>query len=120
MTYAFPFEKLEVWKKAKILSVEIYRFTASFPEEEKFGIVSQMRRAAVSVASNIAEGASRLSKKDQAHFYQIAYGSLAELLCQVIIASDLSYLSSDGLSCLRCGMEEISRMLNSLKNSRMS
>ncbi len=82
-------------------------------------MAAQMRRAAVSVASNIAEGTSRFSKKDQAHFSQIAYGSLAEPLCQVIIGNELSYVSADDLSQLRCAIEEISRMLNSLRRSQM-
>ena len=117
--FAYPFEKLTVWQKAKSLAVRIYKVTSSFPEDEKFGIVSQMRRAAVSIASNIAEGASRLSKKDQAHFSQIAYGSLTELLCQVSIANELSFISNEGSSDLRVEIEEVSRMLNALRKSQM-
>ncbi len=95
MEYLFPFEKLEVWQLAKDLVIGIYRATRLFPESERYGLVSQIQRAAVSVASNLAEGASRTSKKDQAHFSQIAYGSLTEVLCQLIIARELGYLAED-------------------------
>ncbi len=114
----FHLKNLRVWQKGS-LAVRIYKVTSSFPEDEKFGIVSQMRRAAVSKASNIAEGASRLSKKDQAHFSQIAYGSLTELLCQVSIANELSFISNEGYSDLRVEIEEVSRMLNALRKSQM-
>ena len=117
--FSYSFERLEVWKKAKSLAVRIYKVTSLFPEDEKFGIVAQMRRAAVSIASNIAEGTSRMSKKDQAHYSQIAYGSLAELLCQISIASELSFISSEDSSELRANIEEISRMLNALRKSQM-
>jgi len=65
----FGFEKLEVWKEAKVLAVEIYQLTSDFPNTEQFGLVSQLRRASVSISSNLAEGTSRISKKEQAHFY---------------------------------------------------
>jgi four helix bundle protein len=118
--YDFPFEKLEVWKSSKLLAIKIYKITTSFPDQEKFGIISQMRRAAVSVASNIAEGASRFSRKKQACFSQIAYSSLTELLCQAIITNELSYISDDVYSNLRLDIEKISRMLNSLRKSQTS
>ena len=118
MEYSFPFEKLEVWKSSKLLALKIYKITTSFPDQEKFGIVSQMRRAAISVASNIAEGASRFSRKDQAYFSQIAYSSLTELLCQTIIANELLYISNDVYSDLRLDIEKVSRMLNSLRRSQ--
>jgi four helix bundle protein len=78
-----------------------------------------MRRAAVSVASNIAEGSSRFSKKDQAHFSQIAFGSLTELLCQVSISNELSYIANADYIDVRSKIEEISRMLSSLRKSQM-
>lgn len=118
MQHTYGFEKLEVWKKAKELAIKLYAATSSFPQEEKFGIVSQIRRAAVSVASNIAEGSSRTSTKDQAHFSQISYGSLMEVLCQITIANELTFLSNDVLADCRQKIEEISRMLNSLRKSQ--
>ena len=70
--YTYPFEKLEVWYLSKKLAVDIYKLTKTFPPEEKYGMVSQMRRAAISVSSNLAEGTARSTAKDRANFYQIA------------------------------------------------
>jgi hypothetical protein len=94
----YSFEKLESWKYARHLAVWIYKSTEKFPQEEKFGLVSQMRRSAVSIASNIAEGTARISIKEQAHFYTIAYGSAIELLNQMIISNDLKFLPDETLS----------------------
>ena len=71
--YLFGFEKLYVWKEARILTVLIYELTEKFPDKEKFGLINQMRRASVSTGANIAEGSSRFSVKEQAHFYSISY-----------------------------------------------
>ena len=73
--HIYSFEKLEVWKLARDLCVYIYKLTNTFPPEEKFGLISQMRRANISIASNIAEGSSRMGKKDQSHFYTISFSS---------------------------------------------
>ena len=78
-TYLLSFEKLEVWQLSKALAVDIYKQTQSFPAEERYGLVSQARRAALSISANIAEGTSRSSAKDQAHFTTIAFSSLMEL-----------------------------------------
>lgn len=80
----FGFEKLQVWQKARELSVFVYKATKGFPSEEKFGLISQMRRSVVSISSNIAEGTGRHSYKDKARFTEISYGSALELLNQVI------------------------------------
>lgn len=85
-----------------------------FPGEEKFGLTSQIRRAAVSVASNIAEGTSRKGRNDQAHFSQIAYSSLMEVACQLIIARDLEYIDHESFESLYEKVQELSRMLNAL------
>ena len=90
----YSFEKLECWQHARRLAVWTYQSTENFPEKEKYGLISQMRRAAISVASNIAEGSSRKTAKDQAHFSTIAYGSSIELLNQLIITNDLDYISN--------------------------
>ena len=89
----YSFEKLDTWQMARALSVNIYKVTREFPDDEKFGIISQMRRAGISISSNIAEGSARFSGQDQARFYEIAYGSLMELLNQLIISVDLEYLT---------------------------
>jgi four helix bundle protein len=79
-TYTFPFEKLEAWQDAKKLVIDIYATTKIFPDAEKFGLINQINRAAVSVASNLAEGSSRTSLKDQAYFSQLAYSSLSDFI----------------------------------------
>ena len=88
----YSFEKLECWQHARRLAVWVFASTQSFPTEEKFGLVSQMRRAAISIASNIAEGTSRKTFKDQSHFSTIAYSSTIELLNDLIISTDLKFL----------------------------
>lgn len=91
----YSFEKLECWQHARQMAEWTYLATKEFPQEEKFGLVSQMRRAAISVASNIAEGTSRKTSKDQAHFSTIAYSSTIELLNDLIITQDLNFLSKE-------------------------
>ncbi len=91
----YSFEKLECWICARQLAVWIYNITKHFPSDEKFGIVSQMRRAAISIASNIAEGTSRKTAKDQAHFSTISYSSTIELLNDLIIANDLGFITTE-------------------------
>ena len=110
----YSFESLEVWQYARELVNVIYSVTATFPSEEKYGLTSQLRRASVSVSSNMAEGSTRLSKKDKARFYEMAYGSLIEVLNQLIIAQDLKFISENQLVDLRSQVERISRMLNAL------
>ena len=115
--YLFNFEKLEVWKKSRTLAKEVYLTTKEFPDEEKYGLVSQLRRAIISVWSNVSEGASRSSKKDQKHFYEIAFSSLMETMNQLIISHDLDYISSDKLDAFRKKIELNSYMLLKLRDS---
>ena len=115
----YSFESLEVWKEARILSRDIYRLTKKYPEEEKFGITSQMRRSCISISSNLAEGTSRISFLDQARFTEISFGSLMELLNQLILSFDLEYLKEDMLSSLRTMIDSIGYKLNSLRNSQL-
>ncbi len=117
--YIFSFEKLDVWKLSKEFVKEIYLITKQFPAEELYSLTSQLRRAGVSIASNIAEGAGRTSAKDQARFYGIAYASLMETLNQLIIAYDLSYIDENSYKALRNKLENISIKLNALKKSKM-
>ena len=114
--YTFSFERLEVWIKSRFLTKKIYQLTQKFPDSEKFGIVSQIRRAVISVCSNLAEGSSRKSKKDQSHFYNMAFSSLMETLNQLIISNDLEYIDSSSLTELRNEIHTISLMLNRLIN----
>lgn len=113
--HVYSFEKLESWKSARQLAVWIYVTTEKFPKEEKFGLVSQMRRSAVSIASNIAEGTSRFSTKEQIQFYSIAYGSSIELLNQMIISYDLQYLNEDSLAEVREKISKLTMLLSKLK-----
>lgn len=112
MKYAF--EKLEVWQRSRQLVKKIYIITRLFPSEEKFGLISQLRRASLSVSSNIAEGSTRWSKKEKARFYKIAYGSLIEVLNQLILSNDLEFLNEEELNMLRPEIDEVGRMINAL------
>ncbi|MDR5658770.1 four helix bundle protein [Serpentinicella sp. ANB-PHB4] len=88
----FSFQNLQIYQLAKDIVKFNYRLTKKFPSEEKYALIQQMNRAVVSVPSNIAEGTSRKSNKDKAHFVNIAYGSLMELVCQMEIALELGYI----------------------------
>jgi len=113
--YTYSFEKLNVWQQSRLLTKEIYLLTNEFPSEEKFGLTSQMRRAVISVSSNIAEGSSRKTIKDQKHFYTIAFSSLIELLNQLILSMDLGLLNEEKYIELRSHIEHISNQLNKLR-----
>lgn len=108
------FRDLAVWKRAHDLALAIYRGTSSFPNCERYGLVAQLRRAAVSVVSNIAEGAGRQADREQARFLRIARGSVHEVQCQLLLSRDLAYLSPDRWEALDSEIQEISRMLNGL------
>jgi four helix bundle protein len=112
--HRYSFEKLRVWQVAPELGKQIYLTTANFLRCEIYGLTSQCNRAAVSVAANLAEGRSRQSRKDQAHFSEIAYASLMELACLLILCCDLGFLSTDTESKLRNQIEQLSLQLNAL------
>lgn len=113
----YSFEKLVVWQRSKELTKEIYILTKSFPDNERFGLVSQLRRASVSICSNIAEGSSRNSLKEKSRFNEISFGSLMEVLNQLILSVELNFLERDNLEKLRFEIDAIGRMLNSLRKS---
>jgi four helix bundle protein len=116
----FSFEKLIAWQKSKDLAVTIYKVTKKFPDEERYGLMSQMRRCSISISSNIAEGTGRNSMKDKARFTEIAFSSLIELLNQLILSYDLNFIAEDQYQLIRKDIEEISRMLNALRKSQLS
>jgi four helix bundle protein len=116
----FSFEKLNVWQQARQLSIKIYTNTKNFPAEEKFGLTSQMRRAAISISSNIAEGTGRHTFKDKARFTEIAYSSTLELLNQSILANDLKILSGELYKEIRENISEIAAMLDGLYKAQIS
>ena len=118
--HTYPFEKLRAWQDTRQLIKNVYVATRKFPRSEIYALTSQTNRAALSVAANLAEGSARMSRKDQAHFTQIGYGSLMELACLLILAVDLEFLSSDEESTLRERIEAISRQLNALRKAQLS
>jgi len=119
MEHRYSFEKLDVWQLARKYVVFIYQLTDKFPEKEKFGIVSQIRRAAVSVTSNIAEGSSRSSLKEQVRYTEIAYGSALETYCQLMLSLDLGFITTEEFEIGNELLKEITNKLNSLKNSQL-
>jgi four helix bundle protein len=116
----YSFEKLEAWQHAKKLSVWIYKITENFPVEERFGLISQMRRAAIAVASNLAEGTSRLTAKDQSHFSTIAYSSTIELLNDLIICNDLNLLTEINYGEGRNLIEKQTYLISQLRKSQQN
>ncbi len=110
-------KNLNVWKQSINPTIEIYRLTDNFPNSELYGLVSQLRRAAVSIPSNIAEGAARSSKKDRARFYEIARSSLVEIDTQIEIALQLGYLSKNEIQTLNKTINEVFAMLSALNRN---
>ena len=111
------YEDLEVWKKSKNLSVEIHKITRKFPLEEKYGLTSQMRRASISIPSNIAEGATRRSKKEFSRFVLIAHGSCSELRTQLIISYEIGNIEEFTFRKFDKELQIIGRMLKALERS---
>jgi len=112
---SFSFEKLDVWQNSIDLTVAIYKLTDNFPASENYNLTSQIRRACVSVSSNIAEGNYRSSNKDRGYFLTVAYGSLMEVINQLIIANRLDYVSDEQLDNLRDKVSLIANQLSRLK-----
>ena len=113
----FNFEKLDVWQKAVDFADRVYSLTGSFPTDERFGLTNQMRRAAVSISSNIAEGSSRSSKNDFARFVEIATGSVFEVVSQATISKRRGFLSEVDYQKIYASAEEQSRMLSGLRRA---
>lgn len=116
---AFPHGKLEVWQLAKALAGCVYLLISRFPEDERFGLVDQMRRAGVSVMSNLAEGCGRTSARDQAHFSQLAFGSLLELDAQLQLSVDLGFLREGGYQGIRHSVIELVKKISALRASQL-
>jgi four helix bundle protein len=116
----FNFEKLEVWQKAIDSADLVYKETQVFPSEERFGLMNQLRRAAVSISSKIVEGSSRSSKTDFARFTKIAAGSVLEVVSQTFIARRQGFFSEDQVRKIYGDAEELSRMLSGLRRSLLS
>jgi len=118
--YQYSFEKLEVYRDSRNLTSIVYNLSNPFPNDEKFGLTNQMRRAAVSVCLNLAEGCSRFSPKEKIRFCEIAYGSLMEVIACLDIALDLNYISEDQKEEIKVQIFAISNKISSLRKSIQS
>ncbi len=110
----FYFEKLDVWQASRVFVKNIYALTSDFPAEEKYGLVSQLRRATISIPANIAEGMSRGTEKDKAQFINQAFSSAIEVVNLLILGNDLHFITDEKYDSLRSELEKITNMLNSL------
>ena len=113
----FSFEKLSVYQRIRLFVKDVYLVQQSFPKEEKFALCDQIRRAAISITSNLAEGSGRDSYREKIHFINIAYGSLMEVYSQLQLSVDLGYLDKEKYLLLRQDIISISKMLSGLRSS---
>jgi len=112
-----PHKKLKLWEKVMSVIEDVYRITDTFPKQELYGLTMQMRRAAVSIASNIAEGAARKGKQEKVQFYTISRGSLSELDAQLEISARLAFIKVGDYSSVQQKLDEASRMIQALINA---
>ncbi len=117
MDGGFSFERLKVYKVARELVKSIYLLQNQFPQHERYALGDQVRRAAVSITANLAEGSGRQSQKEKIHFIEIAFGSMTEVFCELQTACDLNYIKTDQLDALRPQFTEVAKMLSGLRNS---
>ena len=113
----FYYRKLDVYNLSKQFVMQVYQLLRGYPEYERYALCDQLRRAVISIPSNIAEGAGRIALKERMHFYDIAYGSLTETLCQLEISRDLDYINDEQFSSLELTASRISMTLIALKKS---
>lgn len=106
------FQNILAWQKAYDFVLDVYKYTKSFPESEKYGLISQFQRAAVSIIANIAEGYKKIGKADKLRFMNISQGSLEECRCYIILSRDLGYIDNDVYNILYSKIEEASKLLN--------
>lgn len=118
--YQYYFEKLTTWQDAKALVMEIYKLTKSFPVSERYGLVSQLQRASVSITANIAEGSSRQTPKDQANFSTMAYASLMEVLNLLIISHELGYINQENYQNTRLQVDKVANKINALRKKQLN
>ena len=114
----YNYQNLDVYKEAKSLVLMVYTLLKKFPKEEQYALCDQLRRAVISVPSNIAEGMGRCSVKEQVHFLEIAYGSLMEVECQIDIAKELTYISQIEQEQINLQVRRVAAMLSGLRNKR--
>lgn len=118
--HIYSFEKLEVWKLARKIRNQVYEITRTFPDEEKYGVISQIRRASNSISDNLAEGSGRASNLDRAHFTNIAYSSALETINQLITSFDRKYISEEMYEKMRVQMDELINKLNSFYKHQLN
>jgi len=115
--YQYSFERLEDWKLSRKLVKQVYQLCKKLPKDEIFGLISQTKRASVSIPTNLAEGSTRSSLKERKHFYEISYGSMVELLNLMIIAEDLGYITKDEFLKVREEIQVLSNVMNALSKA---
>lgn len=119
MKTKYDYKQLDVYKESKVLVEMVYKLLRKFPKEEQYALCDQLRRAVISVPSNIAEGLGRYSNKEQVHFMEIAYGSIREVDCQLDIACDLGYITPVDLTDVAVQIEKISALIAGMRNKRL-
>ena len=118
--YQFQFEKLNAWHEARKLVLNVYQLLEKFLKTENYALCDQLRRAVVSVPSNIAEGTGRMAIKEQIHFLEIAFGSLMEVYCQLQIAVDLGYITPEDLQIVKRDIFTTSKLISGLRTSKVA
>ena len=118
MREVFPYRDLRVYQQAKVFAIYVYRLLRQFPKEEQYALCDQLRRAVISIPSNIAEGMGRSSVKEQIHFIEIAFASLSEVMCQLELSFELNFIDKMQLSESEEQVKSIAQMLSGLRNSK--
>lgn len=118
--FQFQFEKLNAWQEARKLVINVYQLLEKFPNTEHYALCDQLRRAVISVPSNIAEGAGRMAVKEQIHFLEIAFGSLMEVYCQLQIAVDLGYITAEDFQIVKRKIFTTSKLISGLRTSKVA
>ena len=118
MDEIFSYRNLRVYQQAKEFVIYVYRLLKQFPKEEQYALCDQLRRAVISIPSNVAEGMGRSSVKEQVHFIEIAFGSLCEVMCQLELASELKYIETNQLADAEAQVKAIAQMLSGLRRTK--
>lgn len=116
----YQFEKLNAWQESRKMVLAVYQLLKKFPSEERFALCDQLRRAAISVPSNIAEDNGRMAVKEQIHFLEIAFGSVMEIYCQLQLAVDLGYISDEDFKQVKPLIYNTSKLISGLRSSKVA
>ena len=116
----YQFEKLNAWQESRKMVVAVYQLLKKFPSEERYALCDQLRRAAISVPSNIAEGNGRIALKEQIHFLEIAFGSVIEVYCQLQIDKDLNYITEEEFNQIKPVIYNTSKLISGLRSSKVA